>query len=76
MLVDNENTKKSVRKWIEKFRKENLEQRTKRTSNNSAVTIEEKRNGIIKRQLTKSGIHRKMRFDDRLNSLQAGNEII
>ena len=76
MKVDNENTEKSVRKWIKKFRKENLEQRTKRTSNNSAVTIEEKRNGIIKRQLTKSGIHRKMRFDDRLNSLREGNEII
>jgi hypothetical protein len=76
MLVNNKNTNKRIREWINDFRKENLEQRTKRTSNNSAVTIEEKRNGIIKRQLTKSGIHRKMRFDDHLNSLRAGNEII
>jgi len=73
MLANNKNTNKRVRKWIKAFKKENLGQRTKRTSNNSAVTIEEKRNGIIKRQLTKSGIHKKMKFNDRLIPLRIEN---
>ncbi len=73
MLVNKKNTNKRVRKWIQAFKKENLGQRTKRTSNNSAVTIEEKRNGIIKRQLTKSGIHKKMKFNDRLIPLRIEN---